>query len=227
MSDQWKSGDGAKAASNLGKAYCVPETGAVCFDGDLGYVTLPRGSSTPHKVWYLGPPEAGLASRRDIIKEQMGDWLGKLGLWDAFCTWTFARPTHVNGAMYMAHRHLDWMEKVAGVPVYAFLAVEKGELGGHFHLHSLIGNVGHLKAYCGTRLPPGEWGSPCCLLHAWPCGHSRVFPYDPVKGAKHYVSKYVCGELCEWELRGFPVEPQRPLMRAPVLKSRRSRNDFA
>lgn len=206
-----------------GNAYCVPETGAVYFDGDLAYVTAPRGSSLQDNVWYVGPPESGIASRQDVLKEVMGDWLGKLVPWHVFSTWTFARPTHVNGAMYMARRHMDWIEKVAGVPVYAFLAVEKGEIGGHIHVHSLIGNVGHLKPYCGTRLPLGEWGSPCCMLHAWPCGISRVLPYDPVKGAKHYVSKYVCGQLAEWELRGFPAIPQPSLEMPSMMRARRKR----
>lgn len=200
------------------KSYCVPETGAVYFDSDLAYVTWPRGSSVPNHIWYVGPPESGIASRRDVIKEVMGDWLGKLAPWDFFCTWTFSRRVNVDGAMYMGRRHLQWMERAAGVPTYGFLGTEKGDVGGLVHLHALIGNVAHLKPWCGKKFPPAKWGSPCCLLHAWPCGYARVFPYDPVLGAKHYVSKYICGHLCEWELRGFPAKPQMAFNAVPFVK---------
>lgn len=201
--------------NSQGRAYSLPETGAVYFEGDLAYATVPRGSSLQNGIWYVGPPESGLASRRDVIKEQMGDWLGKLAPWDAFCSWTFSKPVNVDGAMYMGRRHLAWIEKAAGVPIYAFLGTEKGDVGGLIHLHSLVGNVAHLKPWCGTKLPPGKWARPCCLLHAWPCGYARVFPYDPALGAKHYVSKYICGQLAESELRGFPAKPQIALKVLP------------
>ncbi len=194
-----------------GRAYCVPETGAVYFEGDLAYVSTPRGGSLPSGPWYVGPPESGLASRRDVLKELMGDWLGKVAPWDVFCSWTFSKPVNVNGAMYMGRRHVAWVEKVAGVPVYAFQGTEKGDVGGLIHLHALMGNVAHLKPWCGKSLPPDKWGSPCCMLHGWPCGYARVFPYDPALGAKHYISQYICGELCEWELHGFPAKFQRAL----------------
>jgi len=203
-----------------GRAYCVPETGTVYFDADLAYVMGPRGSSLQNGIFYIGPPESGLASRRDIIKETMGEWLGKLAPWDVFASWTFSKPVNVDGAMYMGRRHLAWMEKVAGVPIYAFLATEKGDVGGLVHLHSLVGNVAHLKPWCGKKLPRGSWRASCCLLHAWPCGYARVFPYDPVLGAKHYVSKYVCAQMSEWELRGFPAQPQMALNSGPLGKRR-------
>jgi len=206
-------------AGSRSAGYCVPETGAVYFDRDLAYVTGPRGSSLRDGVWYVGPPESGVASRRDVIKEVMGDWLGKLAPWDFFCTWTFAKPSTVDGAMYMGTRHLDWIEKVAGVPIYTFVGTEKGKVGGLVHLHALLGNAAHLKPWCGKKLPPRTWGFPCCLLHAWPCGYARVFPYDPVLGAKHYVSKYICGQVAEWELRGFPAKPQLALERVPGVKT--------
>jgi hypothetical protein len=74
-----------------------------------------------------------------------------------------------------------------------------------------MGNVGHLKTYCGQRMPPEVKGLTCCMLHAWPFGYARVVPYDPKLGAAHYVSKYVTKDLCEWELRGFPAVPQLAL----------------
>ena len=94
-------------------------------------------------------------------------------------------------------------QKAARERLQAFLATERGETGGLVHLHALVAKVNHLQAFCGVHLPDGEWAMKCCMLHSWPCGYARVFPYDPVRGAKHYVSKYVIkGYLSEWELLG-------------------------
>src|SRR5688572_12795773 len=165
--------------------------------GQFSYCLNGRGVSVMHRA---------------EIKEAMGEWLGGLAPWDVFSTWTFSRPASVNGAMYWAHRHLDWLEKAAGGQIYAFVGAEQGNRGGLIHLHALVGNVGHLQRFCGTLLPPGSWGRTCCMVHSWPAGYARVLPYDPKQGAAFYVSKYVTKQLAEWELFGFPATFQ------PVLK---------
>lgn len=149
-----------------------------------------------------------LSAGDEAVKQAMGQWLGGLAPWDVFATWTFSRLVNVQGAMYMGRRHLRWVEKAAGVRVYGFVGVEKGDTGGLIHLHALLGNVAHLKAYCGVRLEPGQWGHACCMVHAWPCGYARVLPYDPKLGACYYISKYITKRLAEWELVGFPAKPQ-------------------
>jgi hypothetical protein len=138
----------------------------------------------------------------------MGLWLGNLAPWDVFSTWTFSRPVNVNGAMYWGRRHIRWLQKAAGQPVHAFVGAETGSRGGLIHLHALVGNVGHLKTYCGSLRPPGAWGQKCCMLHAWPAGYARVLPYDPQQGAAFYVANYISKQLAEWELFGFPAVPQ-------------------
>jgi hypothetical protein len=148
---------------------------------------------------------------KDELNSAMGTWLDGLAPWDVFSTWTFSRLVQAGGAMYWARKHLRWIERAAAQPIYAFVGVEKGATGGLVHIHALVGNVGHLKPYCDTRLPAGTWGRACCLLHAWPCGYARVLPYDPEKGAKFYVSKFVSKKLAEWELIGFPSAPQYSL----------------
>ena len=144
----------------------------------------------------------------EALKAAMGEWLGRLAPWDVFSTWTFSRLVHVHGAMYWARRHLAWLEKVAEQPVYAFVGAERGGSGGLIHVHALVGNVAHLKAYCGERLEPGKWGCTCCMVHSWPAGIARVLPYDARLGAAHYVSKYITKRLAEWDLVGFPARPQ-------------------
>ena len=146
------------------------------------------------------------------LKEAMGTWLGQLAPWDVFSTWTFSRPVQVAGAMFWARRHLRWLEKAAAQPVYGFVGVERGEVGGLLHVHALVGNVSHLRKYCGARLAPGQWARKCCMVHAWPCGHARILRYDPEQGASYYVSKYVSKRLAEWELFGFPALPQLGLV---------------
>lgn len=141
----------------------------------------------------------------------MGEWLGQLAPWDVFATWTFSRAVTVDGAMFWARRHLKRLEEMAAQRIYSFVGVERGQTGGLLHLHALVGNVGHLRPYCGNRLAPGQWGRGCCMVHAWPCGHARVLPYDPKLGAAYYVSKYVSKKLAEWELVNLPTPAQLSL----------------
>jgi hypothetical protein len=86
---------------------------------------------------------------------------------------------------------------------YAFQADEYGPRGGRLHLHALVGNVAHLVPYCGKRLSRRQWSRPCCWLHRWPCGYARILPYDPTKGARYYVAKYVSKTLGDYEFIGF------------------------
>lgn len=143
------------------------------------------------------------------IKAAMGEWLGDLAPWDVFSTWTFSRPVRVAGAMHWARRHVRTLEKRARLPLYGFVAAEQGDRGGLIHLHALLGNVAAVKPYCGKRLGRGQWGKSCCQVHAWPCGYARVFRYNPKLGAKFYVAKYLVKRLAEWELFGFPAQPQK------------------
>ncbi len=94
-------------------------------------------------------------------------------------------------------------QKAARKRLQAFLATELGETGGLVHLHALAAKLTNLRAFCGVQLPKTTWCVKCCMVHSWPCGYARVFPYDPALGAKHYVSKYVIkGYLSDWELLG-------------------------
>lgn len=159
----------------------------------------------------------------------MGDWLQTLAPWDVFSTWTFSKPITAKGAMYWSRRHVEQLEDQvngwgfaspssrngwgyldmpqASLPrkrVHAFVALEFGNVGGLVHVHALVGNVGHLNPYCGHRLASDAWGRRCCMLHSWPCGYARVYPYDPKLGAAHYVGKYITKKLSEWDLIGIP-----------------------
>jgi len=128
--------------------------------------------------------------------------LGKTYPWDWFCTFTFSNPSvTADGAHYWFRRYLARAEGLT--KPYAFRADEYGGQNGRLHLHALVGNVDHLLRFCGERLSSNRWGTECCWLHRWPCGHARILPYDPGRGARFYIAKYVTKNLGDWELMGF------------------------
>lgn len=120
---------------------------------------------------------------------------------DWFGTFTFSEPVSPATAHYWFRRYLAWAKGLT--EPYAFRADEYGPGGGRLHLHALVGNVAHLAPYCGESLPPRQWGCSCCWLHRWPCGYARILPYDPTKGARYYVAKYVSKTLGDYEFIGF------------------------
>ena len=126
--------------------------------------------------------------------------------WDWFGTFTFARQISPAGAGYWFRKYLEELGRAGIAKPYAFRADEYGPLNGRFHLHALVGNVSHLTIYCGERLPRNVWGRNCCWLHGWRCGYARIYPYDPAKGARSYLSKYVTKALANWDLFGFETE---------------------
>ncbi len=104
-------------------------------------------------------------------------------------------------------------------PVQAFVGVEEGRVGGLVHLHALVAGVGGLEANCGAMVKledqlrqhrKGHSPLTCCMKHAWARGIARTLTYDRRLGAKHYVGKYVTKDLSEWDLIGFPTDPQNP-----------------
>jgi len=174
--------------------------------------------------------------------EALGNFLEDLHAhhpWDWFFTGTFANPVSPNGAHYMFNRYMQGIQRQMaqaqiGKPAcgtdysdadgqpsilkfrvykpYAFRADEYGPLGGRFHLHALIGNVSMVERFCGELLGKRVWGKPCCAVHRWPCGYARIFPYEPARGARFYLSKYVTKALGDYDLIGF--EPGEPILRS-------------
>jgi hypothetical protein len=156
--------------------------------------------------------------RRRLVKDRIAEMLNGYQ-WDWFSTYTVNMQAKPDTVHTMFRNHLAFIERKAGVPVYAFRGDEYGVLNGRFHLHALLGNVGGFPAYCGERLParnPGDKPRPCCGVHSWLGGYARVFPYDPAISATGYVSKYVTKDFGDWELIGdfVPVaERQLTLVR--------------
>ena len=89
------------------------------------------------------------------LKSEMGNWLQTLAPWDSFFTGTWKRPVTLDGVLYGMRRYLKKIEAMAGVPVYAYFGVERGNKGGLLHVHALIGNISHVRNYCGDKKQEG------------------------------------------------------------------------
>jgi hypothetical protein len=75
----------------------------------------------------------------------------------------------------------DWLtdvEKAAGKPIGWVLAEEFGRQGSRYHCHLLITGVQRLSRRFWQREAYRRFG------------HTSIEPYDPGRGAAHYVAKY-------------------------------------
>jgi len=96
---------------------------------------------------------------------------------------------------FRAHRLFGYfvrdIEVAAKQPIFWFRADEIGPHGGRFHLHALIGNVGHLRRMYWVD----HWDKLA--------GFARILPFSSKRGAAYYVAKYVAKQLGEWELSDY------------------------
>jgi len=138
-----------------------------------------------------------------LLTEAWGQFLGQFE-WDWFVSLTFREEVPT----FRAHRLVRWytsdLEKAAGVPIFWFRADEYGERLGRFHIHLLIGNVGHLRRLNWMD----EWNRRA--------GYARILPFEKTKGAAFYCAKYVTKQFGDWDLsdnlRAFrQYQPSLPL----------------
>lgn len=108
--------------------------------------------------------------------------------WAHFHTLTFRRESGEEYARREWKRYLRLLTLEAGVPLQWFYGIEHGERFGRVHIHALTGNT--------ERLPRDV------MAEQWRAGHSRIVPYEPGRGASHYIAKYVTKEMAEWDISG-------------------------
>ncbi len=120
---------------------------------------------------------------------------------------------------FRAHRLFGYfvrdLEKAAGQPIFWFRADEIGPQGGRFHLHALIGNVGHLRRMFWVDY----WNEQA--------GFARILPFNPRSGAAYYCAKYVTKQFGDWELsddlmafaRNQPTLPLGGATKRPSVKA--------
>lgn len=141
--------------------------------------------------------------------EEMGAWLRTFA-WNWYFTGTFAKPVSTNGVRFVLGEYVQALERVSRTNVNMFWTVERGTTGGNLHAHGLIGNVGTITAFCGSRL---GFCVPACGVHLWHPGKAKVGLFDPEGAAPFYICKDAfprMGEFDaiakgEWGFIGTPV----------------------
>jgi len=139
-----------------------------------------------------------------LVRSEMGEWLSTFP-WDWWCTLTFRNEYSPDAATRAFLRLTDWLRKDSPGVGY-FVGHEVGRLG-RLHLHALIGG---LEPYVQRTAAAKRWDR----RH----GHARIFPYDPDRGASHYIAKYVSKELAEWDIHAVGTPGASLLRRASVRR---------
>jgi len=138
----------------------------------------------------------------------VGDWLSAYP-WEAWCTLTFrAGQFSPEAATRAANRWLAWARREGSPEIAYFIGHECGGQTGRLHLHGLIGNLGSCVA---RKALWREWFTRY--------GRAQILPYDPTKGAAHYVSKYVSKGLDSWDF-SMPTTAQHsdPNLSLPLTR---------
>jgi hypothetical protein len=121
------------------------------------------------------------------LREAWGQFLSQFP-WHWFVTLTFRGEVPTFRAHRIVKRFLRDLEAAAGVPIQWFSADEYGPRFGRFHIHLLIGNVGHLRRLYWMD----EWNRRA--------GYARILPFDDKQGALFYVAKYITKQDGEFEM---------------------------
>jgi len=112
--------------------------------------------------------------------------------WDWWCTLTFHYESSANAADRSFRRWIRDVEKARGcrraLALRYFVAHEVGRLG-RLHLHALIGGV---DPYVQRTTAWEKWKERN--------GFAYILPYDPAKGASHYIAKYVTKEFARYDI---------------------------
>lgn len=122
-----------------------------------------------------------------------GEWLSTWP-WDWWATLTFRDEYSPNAADRAFLRWARWLRTDSPSLGY-FVGHELGRIGGRLHLHALIGG-----------LQPQVYRT--AAWKRWHDRHGRaeILPYDPDRGASHYISKYVAKDFARYGIE----EPSAP-----------------
>lgn len=130
------------------------------------------------------------------LSRAMGDFLHRFP-WEWWGTITFRREIVSYAASRHVRQFLMWLERQRKGPVGAFIAVEMHKYRGEGDPASLVPHVHFLALNVAGMSRRAAWK----YLYDH-CGRSRIEPYDPDRGASHYIAKYVgkeCLERGEWD----------------------------
>lgn len=145
--------------------------------------------------------DAEQAGRQDLVAA-WARFATDLAEWDWYYTLTFRRDTHPEAANKSFRL---WVHKInrrifgvrywkRGQSVRWIRATER-QRRGTIHYHGLMADVGGLRRFDYMKV----WEQQS--------GFARIFPFDPEKGAAHYIAKYAAKEALAGEIDiGGPLE---------------------
>lgn len=124
------------------------------------------------------------ARRRSEWIGGLGDYLSKFH-WQAYATPTFRCEVTQRAAKELVE---SWLSDLAP-EVYAYIAYERGELGGRTHCHVLLGGLFGAVEKGAARLRYLSLSTKRAGRR-WKCGNIKIDVYDPRRGAAWYVAKF-------------------------------------
>ena len=132
----------AAAARGQGRPHPPPPTPTVERSVESYRATLP-----PPPPLYVVHETVEEVQRHEAWKRGLGDFLTYFD-WDIYTIATFAYSVREDDhARRMGHEFV----KVFGSKAFAFIAAERGDAGGRFHLHMLIGGLSEVAKNKGAR----------------------------------------------------------------------------
>lgn len=158
------------------------------------------GESVPSPALAIASPGVAMeragARRRDELVNAYAEFIDLLGPWDWYATLTFREAVHPEQAVKRFQRWLRilnqevygrrFRERGQGCWWVRALEMQKRDV---VHFHALLGGVGNKP----RRLH---------YMDVWSDenGYARIYPYDPLAGARYYCAKYVLKEGTKGEI---------------------------
>lgn len=130
---------------------------------------------------------------RRQLQDTFGNWLSQYP-WNFWATLTFRFKVEktLNAKRYF-HRWLSQVSKKYGVRPSYFFAVEFFASGESNHIHSLLylphNDLFHKNPYI----------EPAWRMWFERYGRARIEVYDPGKGARYYLAKYITKDIHDWD----------------------------
>lgn len=159
------------------------------------------GKDFIERVWDDWEAQRVAVNDKTLIQQTWGDWLGEWP-WEWYSTLTFRDNVGIRRANSLWQVWYDQLVKTTRKDVQYARFTEWQRDRGIPHFHVLMLNLKHVR-----RL---TW------LDRWvdQAGWARIEPYNPEKGATHYLCKYITKELGEVKfsegLQDFQGDAQRP-----------------
>lgn len=120
------------------------------------------------------------------LKKTWSEWLNEYD-WDWWTTLTFRNKVTKKVA---DRKWYQWLRAIEEKAEPGYFRTTENQERNVLHFHALMLGVKHLR-----RLT---------FMDRWfeIAGYARIYPYDPGKGANHYLTKYILKELSDYKFGG-------------------------